>query len=118
MTKNQQIDDIVNTLIKYFPDKSGNNIIEILFKNNFDIDNTFLVLKDEENFENLCFSEKDDEIVKKNYTDNDDKDEDYQHLIETKGLEEVLRRKEFLFNIKIDISQYKDKDKNENENKK
>ena len=106
MTPNQQIEDIVNTFRKYFPKESEKKIIEILFKNNFDIENTFLVLKDEENFEYLCFDEKEDEILKKNNEDKDDKKEEYQELIYRKGLEDVLRRKEFLFNIKIDRKPY------------
>ena len=90
-------------------------------------------MKDEENFEYLCFDEKEDEILKKNNEDKDDKNEEYQELIYRKGLEDVLRRKEFLFNIKIDRKPYqieeanrdikmdveadeKDKDKNQ-ENK-
>ena len=133
MSPNQQIEDIVNTFKKFFPKKSEKKIIEILFKNNFDIENTFLVLKDEENFEYLCFDEKEDEILKKNNEDKDDKNEEYQELVYRKGLEDVLRRKEFLFNIKIDRKPYqieeakgdikmdveadeKDKDKNQ-ENK-
>ena len=117
MTPNEQIDDIVNTLNKYFPKNNEKEILDLLFKNNFDIESTFLVLKDTENFDNLCFTEKEDEIIRKNYNDNDDNNEDYQDLIYTKGLEEVLRRKEFLFNIKIDRSKYKAKDKKENEDK-
>jgi len=117
LTPNQQIDDIVNTFMKYFPNKQEKEIIELLFKNNFDIENTFLVLKDAENFESLCFTEKEDEIIKRNNEDKDDKNEEYQNLINSKGLEEVLRRKEFLFNIKIDRSQYVVKDENDkNEN--
>ena len=112
MTPNQQIDDIVNTFVKYFPNKNEKEIVELLFKNNFDIENTFLVLKDTENFLNLCFTEKEDEIIKKNNEDKDDKNEEYQNLVNSKGLEEVLRRKEFLFNIKIDRSQYITKDDN------
>ena len=114
LTPNQQIDDIINTFIKFFPKNNEKEILEILFKNNFDIENTFLVLKDSENFENLCFTEKDDEILKKNNEDKDDKNEEYQNLIDKKGLEEVLRRKEFLFNIKIDRSQYKVKEEEDN----
>ena len=106
MTPNQQIEDIVNVFRKYFPKESEKKIIEILFKNNFDIENTFLVLKDEENFEYLCFDEKEDEILKKNNEDKDDKNEEYQELINRKGLEDILRRKEFLFNIKIDRKPY------------
>jgi hypothetical protein len=112
MTSEEQIDDIVNTIKKYFPNNDQKEILEILFKNNFDIENTFLVLKDKENFENLGFTEKDDEIIKKNHEDKDDKNEEYQKLLYTKGLEGILRRKEFLFNIKIDRSQYKKNDDN------
>ena len=79
LTPNQQIDDIVNTFIKYFPNKNEKEIVEILFKNNFDIENTFLVLKDTENFLNLCFTEKEDEIIKRNNEDKDDKNEEYQN---------------------------------------
>jgi len=106
MSPNQQIEDIVNTFRKYFPKEPEKKIIEVLFKNNFDIENTFLVLKDEENFEYLCFDEKEDEILKKNNEDKDDKNEEYQEIINRKGLEDVLRRKEFLFNIKIDRKPY------------
>ena len=113
MSPNQQIEDIVNTFRKYFPKESEKKIIEILFKNNFDIENTFLVLKDEENFEYLCFDEKEDEILKKNNEDKDDKNEEYQELINRKGLEDILRRKEFLFNIKIDRKPYQIEEANE-----
>ena len=65
--------------------------------------------------ENLGFNEKEDEIIKRNYEDKDDKNEEYQNLLYTKGLEYILRRKEFLFNIKIDRSQYK-KDENNEDN--
>ena len=48
--------------------------------------------------------------MKKNYEDKDDKNEEYQELINIKGLEDVIRRKEFLFNVKIDRSQYNKND--------
>jgi len=115
MTSNEQIEEIVNVFKKYFVNKNEKEILEVLFKNNFDIENTFLVLKDEENLENLGFNEKEDEIIKRNYEDKDDKNEEYQNLLYTKGLEYILRRKEFLFNIKIDRSQYK-KDENNDDN--
>ena len=54
----------------------------------------------------FSFSEKDDEIVKRNYEDKDDKNEEYKELINVKGLEDVIRRKEFLFNVIIDRRQY------------
>ena len=115
MTQNEQIEEIVNIFKKYFINKEEKKILEVLFKNNFDIENAFLVLKDEENLENLGFNEKEDEIIKRNYEDKDDKNEEYQNLLYTKGLEYILRRKEFLFNIKIDRSQFK-KDENNEDN--
>jgi hypothetical protein len=116
MTSNEQIEEIVNIFKKYFVNKDEKEILDKLFKNNFDIENTFLVLKDEENLENLGFNEKEDEIIKKNYEDKDDKNEEYQNLLYTKGLEYILKRKEFLFNIKIDRSQFKKKDENNDNN--
>ena len=115
MTSNEQIEEIVNIFKNYFVKKDEKVILEVLFKNNFDIENTFLVLKDEENLQNLGFNEKEDEIIKRNYEDKDDQNEEYQNLLYTKGLEYILRRKEFLFNIKIDRNQYK-KDENNDEN--
>ena len=76
-----------------------------------------MVLKDKENLNFLSFSEKDDEIVKRNYEDKDDNNEEYLELINIKGLEDVIRRKEFLFNVKIDRSQYQ-YNKNEEVNEK
>ena len=77
-------------------------------------------MKDKENLNFLSFSEKDDEIVKRNYEDKDDNNEEYLELINIKGLEDVIRRKEFLFNVKIDRSQYqynKNEEVNEKEEK-
>ena len=74
-----------------------------------------MVLKDKENLGFFSFSEKDDEIIKRNYEDKDDKNEEYKELINVKGLEDVIRRKEFLFNVTIDRSQY-NKIEEENEN--
>ena len=93
-----------------FSKKKEKDIIDTLLRTSFDIENAFLVLKDKENLNFLSFSEKDDEIVKKNFEDNDDKNEEYQELINIKGLEDVIRRKEFLFNVKIDRSQYNKND--------
>ena len=135
MTPSEQIADIINTFKKCFPKKKEKDIINTLLKTSFDIENAFLVLKDKENLGILSFSEKDDEIVKRNYEDKDDKNKEYQELINIKGLEDVIRRKEFLFDVKIDRSQYnkveeegnnnnnlevdddKNKDKNNEENK-
>jgi len=117
MTPSEQIADVVNTFKVCFPKKKEKDIIEALLQTSFDIENAFLVLKDKENLGFLSFSEKDDEIVKKNYEDNDDKNEEYQELINIKGLEEVIRRKEFLFNVIIDRSQYNKIEEDENEKK-
>ena len=116
MSASEQVSDVINTFISCFPKKKEKEIIEVLFQTSFDIENAFLVLKDKENLGFFCFSEKDDEIVKRNYEDNDDKNEEYQELVNVKGLEDVIRRKEFLFNVKIDRSQYnKIEEDNENE---
>ena len=72
----------------------------------FDIENTFLVLKDKDNLNFLLFTEKDDEIVSKSWEEKNETAEDYQDVINIKGLEEVLRRKEFLFGVKIDREEY------------
>ena len=116
MSPSEQISDVINTFISCFPKKKEKEIIDALLQTSFDIENAFLVLKDKENLGFFSFSEKDDEIVKRNYEDNDDKNEEYQELINVKGLEDVIRRKEFLFNVKIDRSQYnKIEEDNENE---
>ena len=106
MTPSEQIADVINTFIACFPRKKKKEIIDVLLQTSFDIQNAFLVLKDKENLGFFSFSEKDDEIVKKNYEDKDDKNEEYKELINVKGLEDVIRRKEFLFDVKIDRSQY------------
>ena len=106
MTSSEQIADVINTFIACFPRKKKKEIIDVLLQTSFDIQNAFLVLKDKENLGFFSFSEKDDEIVKKNYEDKDDKNEEYKELINVKGLEDVIRRKEFLFDVKIDRSQY------------
>ena len=117
MSPTEQISDVINTFISCFPKKKEKDIIDALLRTSFDIENTFLVLKDKENLNFLSFSEKDDEIVKRNYEDKDDNNEEYLELINIKGLEDVIRRKEFLFNVKIDRSQYQYK-KNEEVNEK
>ena len=106
MSPSDQIADVINTFIACFPRKKEKEIIDALLQTSFDIENAFLVLKDKENLGFFSFSEKDDEILKKNYEDKDDKNEEYQELVNVKGLEDVIRRKEFLFNVKIDRNQY------------
>ena len=106
MPPSEQISEVINTFVACFPRKKEKEIIDVLLQTSFDIQNAFLVLKDKEHLGFFSFSEKDDEIVKKNYEDKDDKNEEYQVLVNVKGLEDVIRRKEFLFNVKIDRSQY------------
>ena len=106
MSPSEQISDIINTFESCFPKEKEADIINALFQTSFDIENAFLVLKDKDKLGVLSFSEKDDEIVKRNYEDKDDKNIEYKELIKTKGLEDVIRRKEFLFDVKIDRSQY------------
>ena len=106
MPPSEQISEVINTFVACFPRKKEKEIIDVLLQTSFDIQNAFLVLKDKEHLGFFSFSEKDDEIVKKNYEDKDDKNEEYQELVNVKGLEDVIRRKEFLFNVKIDRSQY------------
>ena len=117
MTPSEQISDVINTFITCFPKKKEKEIIEVLLKTSFDIQNAFLVLRDKENLGYFCFSEKDDEIVKRNYKDKDDNNEEYQELVNIKGLEDVIRRKEFLFDVTIDRTPYQqvENEKEENE---
>jgi len=106
MTPTEQIAEIINTFMIHFPKRKEKEIVEALLATSFDIENAYLLLKDKENLGFLAFSEKDDEVVKRNYEDKDDKNEEYQELINIKGLEDVLRRKEFLYDIKIDRTPY------------
>ena len=94
MSPSEQIADVINTFAACFPKKKEKEIIDALLQTSFDIENAFLVLKDKENMGFFSFSEKDDEIVKRNYEDNDDKNEEYMELVNLKGLEDVIRRKE------------------------
>ena len=106
MTPEQQISDILSTFKACFPKKKEKEILDILYMTSFDIENTFLVLKDKENLSFLLFTEKDDEIVTKSWEEKNESSDEYQDVINIKGLEEVLRRKEFLFNVKIDRDEY------------
>ena len=106
MTPEQQISDILATFKSCFPEKKEKEILEVLYMTSFDIENTFLVLKDRENLSFLLFNEKDDEIVSKSWEEKNETGEDYLDVINIKGLEEVLRRKEFLYGVKIDREEY------------
>ena len=106
MTPEQQISDILSTFKACFPKKKEKEILDILYMTSFDIENTFLVLKDKENLSFLLFTEKDDEIVTKSMEEINENNDVYTDVVNIKGLEEVLRRKEFLFNVKIDRDEY------------
>ena len=106
MTPEQQVSDILSTFKACFPKKKEKEILEVLYMTSFDIENTFLVLKDRENLGFLLFSEKDDEIVTKSWEEKNESSDEYQEVVNIKGLEEVLRRKEFLFGVKIDREEY------------
>ena len=122
MTPEQQISDILTTFKACFPKKKEKEILEVLYMTSFDIENTFLVLKDRENLSFLLFTEKDDEIVTKSWEEKNESSDEYQDVINIKGLEEVLRRKEFLFDVKIDRDEYNkveeivEEENNENNN--
>ena len=122
MTQEQQISDILTTFKACFPKKKEKEILEVLYMTSFDIENTFLVLKDRENLSFLLFTEKDDEIVTKSWEEKNESSDEYQDVINIKGLEEVLRRKEFLFDVKIDRDEYNkveeivEEENNENNN--
>ena len=88
------------------PKKEKKEILDILYMTSFYFENTFLVLKDKENLSFLLFTEKDDEIVTKSWEEKNEISDEYQDVINIKGLEEVLRREEFLFNVKIDRDEY------------
>ena len=106
MTPEQQISDILSTFKACFPKKKEKEILEVLYMTSFDIENTFLVLKDRDNLSFLLFTEKDDEIVSKSLEEKNESSDEYQDVVNIKGLEEVLRRKEFLFGVKIDRDEY------------
>ena len=106
MTPEQQISDILSTFKACFPKKKEKEILEVLYMTSFDIENTFLVLKDRDNLSFLLFTEKDDEIVSKSWEEKNESSDEYQDVVNIKGLEEVLRRKEFLFGVKIDRDEY------------
>jgi len=122
MTPEQQISDILSTFKACFPKKKEKEILEVLYMTSFDIENTFLVLKDRENLSFLLFTEKDDEIVTKSWEEKNESSDEYLDVVNIKGLEEVLRRKEFLFDVKIDREEYNkaeeivEEENNENNN--
>ena len=108
--------------LKHASQKRKKEILDILYMTSFYFENTFLVLKDKENLSFLLFTEKDDEIVTKSMEEINENNDVYTDVVNIKGLEEVLRRKEFLFNMKIDRDEYNkveeivEEENNENNN--
>ena len=92
MTIDEQIDELIQGFEEAFPFKSKNEIMEKLYQNNFDVKNTYLVLKDEINFGYLSFDKNDDELVlDKNIDDNK-----YREFALRKGHINIVRREKFL----------------------
>ena len=63
MSIDEQIDEIISEFEKAFPLMKKGEIVEKLYQNNFDVRNTYLVMKDEKNFGYLSFSQNEDEII-------------------------------------------------------
>ena len=77
MTSDEQIEEIISEFERAFPKKKKATIVEKLYQNNFDIKNTYLVLKDEKNFGYLSY-------------------DDYRQLALKKGHINIIKRKNFL----------------------
>jgi len=92
MDINEQIDELINGFKEAFPGKKKEEILEKLYKNNFDIKNTYLVLKDEINFGYLSFNKKEDEMI----LDKNISDDKYKELALKKGHINIIKRQQFL----------------------
>ena len=92
MTIDEQLDELINGFEIAFPKKTKNEIIEKLYQNNFDVKNTYLVLKDESNFGYLSFNKEDDELV----LDKNIDDEKYREFALRKGHINIIKRRKFL----------------------
>ena len=92
MTIDEQLDELINGFEIAFPKKTKNEIIDKLYQNNFDVKNTYLVLKDESNFGYLSFSKEDDELV----LDKNIDDEKYREFALRKGHINIIKRRKFL----------------------
>ena len=92
MTSDEQIEEIISEFERAFPKKKKATIVEKLYQNNFDIKNTYLVLKDEKNFGYLAFNEKEDELILNKILSYDD----YRQLALKKGHINIIKRKNFL----------------------
>ena len=92
MTSDEQIEEIIGEFERAFPKKKKTTIVEKLYQNNFDIKNTYLVLKDEKNFGYLSFNEKEDELILSKNLSYDE----YRQLALKKGHINIIKRKNFL----------------------
>ena len=92
MTSDEQIEEIISEFERAFPKKKKTTIVEKLYQNNFDIKNTYLVLKDEKNFGYLSFNEKEDELILSQNLSYDE----YRQLALKKGHINIIKRKNFL----------------------
>ena len=92
MTIDEQIDELIHGFEEAFPLKTKNEIIDKLYQNNFDVKNTYLVLKDEINFGFLSFDKNDDELV----LDKNIDDENYREFALRKGHINIVKRRKFL----------------------
>jgi len=86
-----QIEIITSTLQKHFPDVTMPEICDSLKKNSFNIIDTFKYLSEPVTYENLCFQDEDDYVIK-NYR----KSVFYKQLVEDKGKDRVEDRELFL----------------------
>ena len=92
MTMDEKIDELIKGFEEGFPLKTKNEIIDKLYQNNFDVKNTYLVLKDEINFGYLSFNKDDDELV----LDKNIDDEKYREFALCKGHINIIKRRQFL----------------------
>ena len=92
MSIDEQIDEIISEFEKAFPLMKKEEIVEKLYQNNFDVRNTYLVMKDEKNFGYLSFSESEDEIILTKNLNNSE----YRNLALKKGHINIIKRKKFL----------------------
>jgi hypothetical protein len=99
MTTNEQIDELIHEFEEAFPLKTKDEIIEKLYQNSFDVKNTYLVLKDQDNFGYLSFDQKDDDLVLDNNLD----DDKYREFALRKGYINIMKRKQFLEGYEDDM---------------
>ena len=106
------IKDIINVFKSCFPKKSKNDIEEALYQNSFDIENAYCVLRDKDNLGFLSFSEKEDSLLEKIVEKKEnDSNEEYKEMVNTKGEDLIQRRKIFLFDI---VPEEENNENNEN----